>query len=185
MILILVGIPGSGKSSVLNALKELFPSVNVVNYGEIMLQEAAHQGLERDAMRTLSIEKQQEIGLAAAQKIAKANHRLTIVDTHACIKTPVGFCPGIPLKILTALNPKGLILVQSSPALIIERRQKDISRKRDKEDLSELTLHQELTRTFLVSASALTGAVLCIVNNDSGKISENIQPLVKLIESIN
>jgi adenylate kinase len=96
----------------------------------------------------------------------------------------VGYCPGIPLKILNALNPKGLILVQSSPSTIIERRQRDNLRKRDKEDLSELTLHQELTRGFLVSASILTGAVLCIVNNDSEKISENIQPLIKLIESI-
>jgi adenylate kinase len=135
-------------------------------------------------LRSLPIEKQQEIGIAASHKIAQRKHPLTIVDTHACIKTPVGYCPGIPLKILNALNPKGLILVESSPSIILERRQKDNSRKRDKERLSDLTLHQELTRSFLASASVLTGAVLCVVNNDSEKISENIEPLVKLIESI-
>lgn len=184
MILILAGIPGSGKSTVLNVLKSEFPSINIVNYGEMMLQEAALQGLERDTIRKLPIEQQLKIGLSASNKISQTTHPLTIVDTHACIKTPIGFCPGISLPILNSLNPKGFILVHSSPLIILERRKNDQSRKRDNENVSDLALHQELTRTFLVSASILTGAVLCIVNNDSEDISENMQPLRNFIESI-
>lgn len=184
MIIILVGVPGSGKTTVLNALKSTYPSIDIVNYGEVMLKEAALQGLERDALRKLPVDKQQEIGLAACQRIAKEDKKLTIVDTHACIKTPVGYCPGIPLKVLNALNPKGLVLVQASPSIIVERRAKDSQRKRDDEDLNELSLHQELTRNYLVAASTLTGAVLCIVNNDSENLSNNIQPLVQFINEI-
>ncbi len=183
MIVILVGIPGSGKSTVLKTLKDVSPSITIVNYDEVMLREALFQGFERDFLRKMSIEKQQEIGLAASLKIAQKSQGITIVDTHACIKTPVGYCPVIPLKILNALNPKALVLVQCSPSLLVERRAQDSLRQRDEEELHELALHQELTRAYLAAASTLTGAVLCVVNNDSESITENIQPLVKLIQS--
>lgn len=184
MNIILVGIPGSGKSTILKTLNDLYPSIAIVNYGEVMLKEATLQGLDRDSLRKLPIEEQQEIGLAASHKISQQSHGLTIVDTHACINTPVGYCPGIPLKILNALNPKALVLVQSSPSIIMNRRVRDSFRNRDEEDLNQLILHQELTRGYLVSASTLTGAVLCLINNDSEMILENIRPLVKLVESL-
>lgn len=184
MILVLCGIPGAGKSSVLNALQERFASLKIVNYGDVMLEAGANQGLDRDALRRLPIDKQQEVGLAAAQKIAqRGGQGVTIVDTHAFIRTPMGYIPGIPLKVLNALSPKGLVFLQTSPSIIVERRQRDPSRKRDQESLEELALHQELTRDLLVSASMFTGAVLCIVNNDGKNISDNIQPLVNFIGS--
>ena len=63
------------------------------------------------------------------------------------------------MKILNILNPTALVCIQASPRMIIERRMRDGSRKRDEENLTELTLHQELTRNYLVAASTLTGAI--------------------------
>ena len=184
MILVLCGIPGAGKSSVLSALKERFPAIHIVNYGDVMLEEGAGQGFDRDALRRLPIEKQQEIGLEAAHKIARNSGRgITIVDTHAFVRTPMGYIPGIPHKVLDALKPRGLIFLQTSPSIIIERREGDKSRKRDEETMDEIALHQELTRSLLVSASMVTGAMLCVVNNDGDNISENIRPLVKFLQS--
>lgn len=181
MILVLCGIPGAGKSSVLNALKERFSTIKIVNYGDVMLEEGAGQGFDRDALRRLPIEQQQDIGLAAAQKIGKSVG-LTIVDTHAFIRTPMGYIPGIPLKVIEALRPKGFIFLQTSPKVIVERRERDKSRNRDEESLEELALHQELTRALLTSASMMTGRVLCVLNNDSVNISDNIRPLINFIE---
>lgn len=183
MIVVLVGVPGSGKSTILKATIELCPFVQEVNYGEIMLKEAALRGADRDALRKMAVDKQQEIGQAAAARIAKESKGLTIIDTHACIRTETGYCPGLPLKILNALNPKAFVMVECPPDLIVERRLKDASRKRDEESLQELSLHQELTRAYLAACSTLTGAVLCIVQNGRNPISENIHPLQKLLHS--
>jgi adenylate kinase len=176
MIIILVGVPGAGKSTILKAVTNAC-TVNIVNYGEVMLQQAAKQGLERDCLRRLPVKQQQEMGLAAAQCIVEQSDSLTI-------KTPVGYCPGIPLEILNILNPKALVFIQTSPQRIMERRLRDGSRQRDEENLTELTLHQELTKNYLITASALTGAALCMINNDEEKLSQNIDPLVNLIHSI-
>jgi adenylate kinase len=46
MILVLCGIPAAGKSSILNALKDRFPAIPIVNYGDVMLEEGAGQGLD-------------------------------------------------------------------------------------------------------------------------------------------
>ncbi|MBA3958228.1 MAG: adenylate kinase [Parachlamydiaceae bacterium] len=182
MTIILAGIPGAGKSTVLNALKSTCPSVTVVNYGEMMLQEAAHLGLDRDSLRQLPIDKQQDIGVAASHRIAHLDSELTIVDTHACIKTPFGYCPGLPQKILNVLCPNALVMVQATPATILERRQFDHSRKRDEESLDQLAQHQELTQAYLVSASVITGAIFCVINNDVEDVFQSITPLVQLVE---
>lgn len=183
-IIILVGIPGCGKSTVLKAVNEIYPHVKVVNYGEKMLQEAALMGTDRDTLRKMAVDKQQEIGLAAAVRIAKEVKGLTIVDTHASIKTEVGYCPGIPLKVLNALHPKALAMIQCAPQVIMERRSKDKSRLRDEENKEELSLHQELTQQYLVAASMVTGAFLCMIQNQSQDIKKNINPLIKLIQSL-
>jgi adenylate kinase len=182
MCIILTGIPGVGKSTVLNALKEVCNDITIVNYGEVMLQQATLQGLDRDSLRKLPVEQQQEIGLMACHQIAEQSHPLTIIDTHACIKTPFGFCPGLPLRVLQILEPTMLVQVYSSPEIILRRRRNDHLRKRDEETLSDLTLHQDLTRSFLISASTFTGATLYLINNDSDTIFGNIQPLVNSIK---
>lgn len=184
MILVVVGIPGVGKSACLGALKAAYPFLTVVSYAEMMLKQASIRGIHRDALRQMPIQKQAEIGLSAAVEIEEEAQGVTVVDTHGCIKTPFGYCPGLPLKVLNALNPQGLVMVQCDPELILKRRQQDSSRQRDQDGVSELALHQELTRAYLAAASVMTGAPLCIVNNDGQEISENIKVVVKLIESL-
>lgn len=152
----------------------------MVNYGEVMLR----QGIDRDALRRMPLEQQQEQGLRAACTIAQESKGITILDTHACIKTDVGYCPGLPLKVLNALNPKALVLIEASPAQVIERRSRDHSRQRDQESEQEITCHLQLTLDYLAAASILTGALFCRIENGNRAISENIQPLLRLIKSL-
>ncbi len=181
--IILVGIPGCGKSSILRETIRKVPSVTVANYGDKMLEEAAESGLSRDQLRKLSFEEQREIGIRAAHRIMQ--EKSTIIDTHALIRMKTGFIPGLPKEVLKILSPKALVWIECPPALILQRRASDPSRNRDDETESELLIHQELTRSYLSACSMETGALLCYLSNVSASIENNCLPLVRLIESSN
>ena len=183
-LIIVTGVPGSGKSTVLKTVGKMFPSIKIVCFGEEMVKELAHQGIGRDDLRKMPVEKQVAIRKAVAMKIVQEKAEITILDSHACIKTEGGYAPGFPMDILNLLKPKVFVGVECPVELIVERRIHDSSRKRDEEDVKELSLHQTLTRQYLVAYSAITGGNLCILENGPGELSDNIQPLVKLIKSI-
>lgn len=182
--IILVGIPGCGKSSILEETLRQAPNISIVNYGDKMLEEAAYEGLARDELRKMPIADQQKIGLKAAKKIVKESTGITLVDTHALIRTPFGYIPGLPREVLEALAPRACAWIECPPALILLRRSRDTSRKRDEESEEELNLHQELTRDYLSACSMASGAILCRILNESPSIAENALPLVRLIQSL-
>lgn len=182
--IILVGVPGSGKSSILKEIVRKSSLVAVVNYGDKMLEEASAEGLTRDMLRKMPISSQQEIGIRAAKRIMQGKNEMTIVDTHALIKTEVGFCPGLPKEVLKVLSPKALAWIECPPSLILQRRKSDPSRTRDNETEEELTIHQELTRSYLAACSMETGALLCKIMSRDLSIEKNCQPFIRLIEQL-
>ncbi len=185
--IIVVGIPGSGKSSILEEVVRQTPFVDVVNYGDKMLEEAISEGITRDLLRKMPIQEQQKIGIKAAKKIIEQKdkkNRITIIDTHALIRTKTGYCPGLPLEVLKILSPRACVWIECSPSIILQRRKQDHSRMRDEEAEEELSIHQELTRSFLTACSMFTGAILCRVHNDTPSIGQNALVLIQLIETI-
>jgi adenylate kinase len=182
-IIILVGIPGSGKSSIIKETLRQVPQIHVINYGDQMLQEAALSGLTRDQLRTLPLPQQREIGIRAAKKMIQHEKGIVLIDTHALIRTPTGYIPGLPKEVLEILSPSALAWVECSPHVVIQRRAKDGSRSRDRENIEELTLHQELSRAYLAACSIATGAALCAVDNDGPSVEQNAAPLIRLLQS--
>lgn len=183
-IIVLVGIPGVGKSSILQELARQIPAVAVINYGDKMLEEAAKVGISRDLMRKMPIKDQQVMGIQAAKNIVlQKREGIVLIDTHALIKTPVGFCPGLPREVLEIFKPLAYACVECSPEKILERRAYDLSRTRDAETVDDLARHQELTRSFLAACCMHTSSVLCCLSNNDHDLSQNVQPLVRLIQS--
>lgn len=182
--IVLAGIPGSGKTSLLKEINQL-SNVIVVNYGDKMLEEAASENLSRDALRKMSFKEQQEIGIRAAKKIIQKNtEKVMIIDTHALIRTNIAYCPGLPLAVLQILSPAAYVLIECHPDIILARRSKDLNRTRDGETEKELLIHQELTRSFLTACSMQTGSLLCYIENNNPSIRQNALPLIYLIQSI-
>lgn len=183
--IILVGIPGAGKSSILQEVVQQLPSVEMVNYGDKMLQEAAAEGITRDLLRKMPFKEQQQVGIKAAKKIIQQKcDGVMIIDTHALIRTNTGFCPGLPQEVLQILSPSAYAIVESLPHLILERRTKDSARTRDTETKEALQMHQDLTRSFVTACCMQTGSLLCCIQNDQPTISQNVLPLVRLIQSM-
>lgn len=183
--IILVGIPGAGKSSILQELMRQIPKMKIVNYGDKMLEEASSLGINREQLRKMPFKDQQQIGIQTARNIVQEpNEGMMIIDTHALIKTSTGFCPGLPVEVLHILTPSAYALVECLPQTIVERRRKDNTRLRDEETIEQLSMHQELTRSFLTACCMHTGSILCCIQNNHSSISENAQPLLHLIQSI-
>jgi adenylate kinase len=182
--IILVGIPGCGKTSIIKELLRQAPQVHVINYGDQMLEEAALEGLSRDQLRKLPLSKQREIGIHAAEKMIKHEKEIILIDTHALIRTPIGYIPGLPQEVLQILSPRALAWIECSPQIVMQRRIDDHLRSRDRESIEELALHQELSRAYLTACSVATGAILCYIDNTSPSIEQNVVPLIRLIQSI-
>ena len=181
-IIIVTGIPGSGKTTILQEVAKNFPKLEIINYGDAMLEEASFNGIERDTLRKLAFEKQQEIGLRAAEKIALQSKGVTIIDTHAFIKTPLGYVPGVPYNILQILQPKALVMIECEASLIHERRKHDMTRSRDVDSIEEIEYHQSLNRSFMTACSALTQALLLPLHNKALP-KDSIQPFIQLIKT--
>lgn len=180
--IILAGIPGSGKSTILEETIKHFPQLEVINFGDVMLQEAALHHIDKDSLRKLPLLQQQKFGIAAAQKIAMNMSEIVCIDTHAMIKTPFGYCPGIPEAVIKILNPNMIGMVECSANLIHQRRQIDKTRKRDDETIEQIEYHQQISRSFLLMCTALSNALFVPVQNDLSA-TENAQFLIAAIKS--
>ncbi len=176
MRVIVTGVPGVGKSSVMEGVSKAF-AVPVVNYGSIMFEEAQARKLaaSRDDMRKLPAEKQRQIQTMAAERIGAMSD--AIVDTHCLIKTREGFLPGIPMTVLALIAPHAVVLVEAPPAQIFARRKKDTSRSRDPDSEASIDEHQRLNRSAACAMAVVSGATVKIVSNLDGAVEEAVAGL--------
>ena len=175
-MVIVTGVPGVGKTTVLTAAMDVCKSrsmdVALVNYGNVMFDEATKKGLvkARDEMRKLPVKDQIALQLAAAKAIsgiaAKGN---VILDTHMFINTPSGFIPGIPSWVAESLRPDSIALLEADPGELSKRRQKDAAiREREADSPERITEHQMIGRAGAAAISVQIGCTVAIVHNKEG-----------------
>ncbi|HEX6561757.1 MAG TPA: adenylate kinase [Nitrososphaera sp.] len=175
---IIVGIPGVGKTTVITRAAELLSSSQkrkaaVVTYGTLMFEEAQKIGVKnRDEMRRLPVEQQKKLQETAARRIAEMQDDVVIVDTHLFISTREGYYPGLPMRLITIMNPTNLIMVAADPAEIAERRKNDPSRQRDEASPEAIKNDLDFSKMMLASCSILTGAPFAIVVNGDGNVDD-------------
>lgn len=171
---VVVGIPGVGKSTVVEKATAGMEGSRVVTFGTIMFDEAVRLKWvkNRDQLRTLPVEKQKKLQTLAATRIARMKDRVVFVDTHLFIRTREGFWPGLPFEVVRALKPTHLVLVEAAPEEVATRRTKDKSRSRDSLTSEDLSGELAIGRSFLAVSSTLTGAPMLIVANHEGKSEE-------------
>ena len=186
---VIVGIPGVGKSSVVHKVVELMgegdQKPEVVNYGTTMMEEATrvHGLSSRDQMRKLPVEDQRQLQIYAARKISRLDRRYVIIDTHLFIATREGFWPGMPLDVLRALDPTHLVLVSASLEEIMSRRENDLTRSRDRATHETLELEIAAAQTYLFSSSLVCGCPALVVRNSTGMIEEAAKSIINAVFS--
>ncbi len=185
--IIIVGIPGVGKSTLVTKIVEILnsrqKSVSVNSFGTIMFEEAQKNGIKnRDDLRKLSMEEQQNLQKKAAQNIAKLEDDLVIIDTHTFINTNAGFYPGLPNSVLEIIKPSNFISVYARPEEIYNRRMKDTTRQRDVVSIDNIKKEMAISDAMLSSCAVFSGSPMKPIFNAEGKVEEAANTVISAIE---
>jgi len=191
MTVILTGIPGVGKTTILNQLQNLAKErgikLTVLNYGTVMNELFKKYGrkIGRDEMRQQQISVQKKIQDRAAQILArKMRNPITIIDTHMFIRAKTGLWSGLPERVLSRLKPSLIVLVEAPPEEIAERRRSDTTRMRDDLTMEEVRFDLEWSRATASACAVSTGAPVKIISNKTGKQREAAEELFKLMTEL-
>ena len=184
--IILVGIPGVGKTTLLTTMVEILKdhkkNVVVINYGSLMFDVAKENGLtDRDQLRKLSVSEQQRLQKLAAEQISQHEEEVVIIDTHAFINSPEGYYPGLPEHVLKIIKPTNFVSVSAKPEEIYNRRMKDDTRNRDKITLANIKKELDVQSGMMSACAVITGSPVRLVLNGEGKIDEAADKIIKAI----
>jgi len=175
--IVIVGIPGVGKTSLVTKIAELIKqknkTVSVHSYGTVMLEEAKKMGIKnRDELRTLPIVKQKQLQKMAAEMLSNLSDDVIFIDTHAFISTSAGFYPGLPNYVIQIIQPTNFIAISASPDEIHNRRMKDGTRERDPISIEDIKKELAVQDAMLSSCSVFSGSPMKVIFNHEGKIEE-------------
>ena len=183
---IIVGIPGVGKSSVISLaieqLKQKGKKATIAVFGTVMLEEAHKMGVKnRDELRKISLGKQRDLQEQAAKRISEIEDSIVIIDTHLFIKTIEGYYPGLPMHLLDIIKPTHFVMILAEAGEIVNRRNSDKSRDRDIVAVQDIQDELDILRVMIASSSILTGSpFIAIVNNDN-EIEQAVSSMVRVL----
>ncbi len=184
---ILIGLSGVGKSTVLEeAMLLADEEYEIINYGDRMLDIAVEEDYvdSRDEIKELGAETQKQVQMDAAESIVEdAEDGRVIVDTHAAIKTPQGFLPGLPQWTIENLEPEKIVMLTADPQEIYDRSVSDSDREREHDGPEDVELYQDVAREMAAAGSVLTGAYLKVLENPPNGAREAAKELVSVLES--
>jgi len=175
-MIVVFGTPGAGKSTVIKA-----SGVRAINFGDVMLELArSRYGIEdRDQMRKrIPPQEYRQLQIDTAKEIERRNP--VVLDTHASIKMPGGYLPGLPLYILEQLTVQGFVYITAKPEEIVARRQKD-QRARDAETPEQILEHERINLSMASAYAVLKGAPLKILINAEGQLEHTVEEFKKVL----
>ena len=190
MIVIVVGVPGVGKTSVINeAKKYLKYEFKVVNTGDIIFELAKEKYNinNRDEIRKkLTFEQQKEIQEEEINRIKEMEKEGDIIlDTHLVIESYEGYIPGMLRDYAEILKPDGIAVIISDPDKIFVRRLKDIQiRGRDIENLKRIEIQQNLTIYFTTIFMFEYNTIVEVINNEEGLLEDSAKKFAEFLNKL-
>lgn len=167
-IVVIAGVPSVGKSTLLGELKGQIES-HVVNTGSMLFDLAKERGLvaQRDELRALP--PQTLAGLRVEVAANVPTEGLVLVDSHLTVKGRAGLVCVLSAGVLERMPVKAIVLIEADPEAIVERRQRDQTRRRDADDVEATRAHQEHNRAAAWAIAATREIAVIIIRNDEPK----------------
>ena len=108
-----------------------------------------------------------------------------VVDTHMFVRTTDGIWPGTPRRVLEALHPSLIVLIEAGPEEVAKRRMMDNTRERESDTVEEARMDLEWSRYMASANAVLAGIPIQIVANPEGHQHQAAKDLLRLIEKLN
>ncbi len=196
-VVVVTGVPGVGKTTVIKILAELAAreglKLKISNFGDYMLRAALESGLvkNRDEIRRLPLRSQLELQRIAAKSIVEEASKelgdggILIVDTHALVKTPAGYWPGLPKHVLDELKPDSIVVIEASPEEVAARQARDKTRYRsDIGGVEGVARLMEAARAAGIASAVHYASTVAIIENREGRAEEAARRLLEVIKSL-
>ncbi len=195
MRVIVAGLKGSGKTTVLKYVNHKRPDIKILNAGDFFAKVFQKYGLNRDQgdlgiPRERYVNIQKEIFRNLAREAKK--YKDVIIDTHLFLTKREGYYPGLPEFAMKEINPDVIVVLEYDPKLILKRREKDlkeIGRQRSAELTVEgIQWEQEVQRHFAFVSAGFTASTVKIIKRYEKEKREfehaekNAEEILKLFE---
>ena len=185
-VVLVVGTPGAGKSSVLSGVAKDY---TVVNMGTEMFDRAAKEYhiKNRDELReyhSKHIEKEVKLRKDVLRYVSGMDKNI-LFDTHMSVKLGSRFTPGFNMEDIKLL--KGLVAivyVDANADEIFRRRNEDLSRARGVEDEEDITNQREINLSLISTYAAILGIPVYIIKNNDGKLRESVAQMKHIAKEV-
>ena len=195
MIAILVGLKGSGKTTLMKKLLEKRSDIKHIVAGDYFAEYYKKRGLNRDqGDKGIDSSEHFKIQKGVFREIRKEADKYdnVIIDTHGFLTKKEGFYPGLPLFVLEELRPDMIIGLEFNPEEILKRRTKDVKelgRERSAAvTLEGVKLEYQVQRNYLFAASAMIGCTVKLLQRfESEKyefehVEKNVKELLEIFD---
>jgi adenylate kinase len=171
-VTVVSGVPGVGSSRVTEAaVASLDERYELINFGDVMLEEALGSGFDvtgRDDLGSLPPRETRHLQRRAGEYVATLAsdpERHVVLNTHLVVDTDAGFLPGLPPEVLDELAPEAFILIEADPDIVQERRANNDYRSYRVDDRLGIEFQQSLSRTAAFAYSTSLNTPIRLVEN--------------------
>lgn len=139
-----LGLSGVGKSTLIGRIGATIPLLHLQASNLIKAEQIyrAQYPDSSETLRTGAVVDNQSLMIAAFHRAAGATELPIIFDGHSIIDGRNGLVE-IPPTVFRDLGLDAICLLTADPATIVERRRRDVGRKRPYRDIVTLQFHQE------------------------------------------
>ena len=178
--IIVVGIRGVGKSSVLNKVVKKYKGVRQLTFSDTMLEVCKEKGLaeDRDDLRKIPYDTYVNIKRETWDRRAGQKDDI-IIDTHAFVEHTGRYVPGLPEESIRKFkNLCGLFFIDVDNDTIRARSERDKTRIREGHTDLELNNWRYANLAALSYYSTSLNIPLYVIFNEDGKLDQTVETFI-------